>query len=217
MKTRIASTLITGSMLMILAACMNLGTSASSATRFYLLDSKPGPPLSSLPKGELSRLSIGVGPVTIPPYLDRPQIVTRVGVNELRPDDFHQWAEPIKANISRVMGENLALATGVRHTFPHPWKRSAAIDLQIAMDLLRFDADTRGRVTLTAVWRIFHPDDRRLLVERRSSITETSESTDTTHVVEAMSAALADLSREMADALVDVVQGEPGTTNPVGL
>jgi len=49
----------------------------------------------------------GVGPVTLPPYLDRSQIVMSDRANELNLAEFDQWAESLQTNFTRVLGENL--------------------------------------------------------------------------------------------------------------
>src|SRR5215475_4363631 len=56
-----------GLLLLVLAGCAN-----TPPTQFYIL-----PTLASADSAAANRdLTIGVGPVTLPPYLDRPQIVT---------------------------------------------------------------------------------------------------------------------------------------------
>ena len=61
-------------------------------------------------KGGSTRTNIAleVGPVTLPGYLDRPQIVTRKGRDEIEPAEFDLWPEPLKSSVSRTLGENLA-------------------------------------------------------------------------------------------------------------
>jgi len=194
---------IVGMALLIFSACINLGTSKSTATRFYLLESNVEPMMVTESQGRLSNLSLGVGPVTIPPYLDRPQLVTRMSGNELRMDEFRQWAEPLRDTIARVIEENISAQTGAKHIHSMPKPRSAVIDLQVTLDVQQFDADTAGNVTLKSVWRIIKPDGHQRLTERRSTIVQPSRSKDIADVVDAMSTALAALSGEMAQALVD--------------
>ena len=207
MKTSKAILILAGLALISLTACMNLGTSKS--TRFYLLESMgdaEGIPTGSV---ETSQLSIGVGPVTIPSYLDRPQIVTRIDGHELLINDFHHWAEPLKASITRVMAENLALSTGARNVIPHPGHHTVPIDIKTIIDVLRFDADAEGQVTLSAGWRIVDPEGHHQLVEKRSTITSPSNGTDAADVAEAMSSALLALSQEITAALLEVWSREP--------
>lgn len=203
---------VAGMALPLLTACLNLGGSSSTATRFFLLEARPAAALATNSDDGLAEYALGVGPVTIPAYLDRPQIVTRADGNELLVNDFRQWAEPLRSAITRVIREDLALATGARHVYAHPWSRSDAIDFQVTLDVIRFEADTAGAVTLVAVWRILDAAGGRrptLVHEQRSTIIRPLDGTTT---VDAMSTALADLSREMAAALVVISRGEPGAS-----
>ncbi len=211
MKMRMVPLLIIAATCVVFTACLNLGTSTS--TRFFLLESKPGAIESTDPGEDLTDTSLGVGPVTIPSYLDRPHLVSRLSGNELRVDDFHQWAEPLKANISRVIAENLSVLTNARHIHSYPKRRSTVVDYQISVDILRFDADASGSVTLKSVWRIIDPDDKQQLVGKRTTIIQASGSTDTVDVIDAMSIALASLSQEMAQVLVELVGSLPGTSS----
>lgn len=205
MSLRIVRLIVFGMALPLLTACLNLGGSASTATRFFLLESRPAAALATTENDAPAAFAIGVGPVTIPAYLDRPQIVTRTNGNELLVDDFRQWAEPLRFAITRVMREDLTLATAARHVYAHPWNRSAAIDFQVTMEVIQFEADTAGAVSLIAVWRIFDADGRQTtpLHEQRSTIVRPL---DGATGVDAMSTALADLSQEVAAALVEIAR-----------
>ena len=204
MKMRIARLILVGTVLFLFTACLKVGTSTS--TRFYLLESSSDEALQSAFENKMPDVSIGVGPVTLAQYLDRPQLVSRLSGNELRVHEFSQWAEPLKATIARVVEENLSVLTGAKHIHSFPKRRSAVIDYQISLDVRRFDADAAGSVTLQAVWHIAKPEEHQRLMERRSVIVQPSSSTDSTDVVDAMSMALTELSKEITRALVIVAQ-----------
>ena len=195
--------------LVFFGACINLGLSQSTSTRFFLLESKIGASMQTDGSNGFSDISLGIGPVFIPAYLDRPQLVTRLSGHELQVDEFRQWAEPLRATIARVMEENLSVSTGARHIHAIPKRRSTVIDLQVSFEVLQFDADATGRVILKTVWRIIDPDSHQPLLERRSTIVQPSGGTDAALVVDAMSEALAALSREIFQALVEVVGRVP--------
>lgn len=201
MKIRTAMVVAAVTALLILTACMKLGTSTS--TRYYLLESRVNPTMAAGSHGSLSNFTLAIGPVTIAAYLDRPQLVSRLGGNELRLDDFHQWAEPLKDNITRVIQENLSVLTDARQVYSYPKRRSVIIDYQIILDVIRFDADADGRVSLKSSWRIVKPDDSQGVVEKRSVIIQQASSTANEDVVDAMSMALATLCKAVAQALVD--------------
>ncbi|MDH5298187.1 MAG: PqiC family protein, partial [Desulfobulbaceae bacterium] len=67
------------------------------------------------------KLVIGIGPVGLPEYLDRPQIVTRLTPNRLHLAHNHRWAEPLGQNIARVLGENLSPLLGTDRILLPPW------------------------------------------------------------------------------------------------
>ena len=71
----------------------------SSPTRLYTLTAlaREGSPQPAGGQG----LAIGVGPVELPEYVNRPQIVTGDSGNELRRAEFEQWAEPLETNFTR--------------------------------------------------------------------------------------------------------------------
>lgn len=190
-------------------ACMNLGMSRSPDTRFYLLESKSVQTVMPEEKNLLSHFSVGIGPVRIPAYLDRPQIVTRTDRHEIIINDFHHWAEPLGTNLSRVLREELAVSTGALHTYSHPWKQSDAIDYQIRVEVIQFDANEDGKVTLIAFWRVFESGQNRLLLEKRSSITKRAQGTGTAQRVETMSEVLVLLSNEIASEIVDLASPLP--------
>src|SRR4030095_6149431 len=80
-----------GVALLVLSGCFG----STPPTHFYLVPSLTGgdtaPPVSA----DQRDLTLGVGPVTVPPYLDRSQIVTRTSRAKLTLADFDQWAGPL--------------------------------------------------------------------------------------------------------------------------
>ena len=90
-------------LLLALAVCFSACAGKSGSSQFYVLSSLPQPGLSAA-EGPV----IGVFPVSMPDYLDRPQIVTRVSENEIKLDEFSRWAEPLKDSFTRALVQNLS-------------------------------------------------------------------------------------------------------------
>src|SRR5512145_1644163 len=90
-----------------LGAPLLLGGCASQPSRFYLLSAMPDNITASPAMSNQQAPTIGVGPITLPRYVDRPQIVTRTGPYEIKLAEFDRWAEGLDANFSRVLAENL--------------------------------------------------------------------------------------------------------------
>ena len=67
-----------GAALLALAGCAE-----TSPTTFYILSSLP-PAADESPATARNKLSLGVGPVTLPAYLNRPQVVSLASANRLQ-------------------------------------------------------------------------------------------------------------------------------------
>lgn len=176
------------------------GCARSLPDRLYVLN-----PLSATPQAESipndDYLKLAIGPIEIPGYLDRPQIVTRKGGNRIELSESNKWAEPLQENLSRVLSENLGTLLGPDAFVIVPWRGSTSVDYRVSVDVIRFDGALSESVTLAARWSIFNKGGKRLLMRKTSSYTEAVASTDFASLVSAQSAAVASLSREIAREL----------------
>jgi uncharacterized lipoprotein YmbA len=184
-------------LLVFLGGCLG----SSPPSRFYLLS-----PLSSaepLP-GVRSEMAIGIGPVVLPEYLNRTQIVTRTGDHRLQLAEFDRWAEPLTRNFGRVLMMNLStfLSTGL--IAPHPWNRSTPIDYQVVVHVVRFDAGEDGMASLRARWSIVEGAERKFLEVRKSNLREPIDDDGYQATVASMSRLVGALSLEIAEAIRDV-------------
>jgi len=150
---------------------------------------------------QTGELAVGVGPLSLPGYLDRPQIVTRTGPNRLALAEFDKWAEPLKDSLPALIAANLGVLLPSRQVYLYPWPRSAEVDYQITVDVLGYERTPDGRCTLEARWSIV---DRRTHATRETlhrRYTTQVQGADYAAIVAAMNAALTDLSRDLADTL----------------
>lgn len=172
-----------------------LGGNSASPT-FYTLTPVEVP----LPAPAQAGLALGVGPVTLPAYLDRPQLVTRTGQDALNLAEFDRWAEPLKTGVQRVLADNLSALLGTSRVTAFPWGTSQAVRYQVTVDLTRFEGVAGGAVVLGARWRILGSDGAVLLV-KQATITEATGAAGSDALVAAMNRALGALSRDLAAAL----------------
>jgi uncharacterized lipoprotein YmbA len=183
------------------AALLLAGCAETQPTRFYTLSGLLTPPANPAPDAPALGF-IGVGPITLPAYVDRPQIVRRAGASRVVLADFENWIEPLSSMFPRVLVENLSSLLGTDDIWLLPQRRPPRLDLQVEVDVTRFDASTEGEAVLDARWRIYGRDGDQLLATDRSTILERAASEDGVEgVVAAMSRALGELSRELAEAL----------------
>lgn len=193
-------------LMMVLGAFVMLGGCASQPSRFYLLGALPEAETMPLAASGAQTPTIGVGPVSLPRYLDRPQIVTRTGANELKMAEFDRWAEGLDANFARVVAENLSLMFPTARVVVSPWLRATTIDYQVTVDVSHFVSQVGGEGLLIADWLIFRGEGPQVLATGRSRFSAPAAGRDYASMVAALSQTVADLSREIATHLRGVGQ-----------
>jgi uncharacterized protein len=187
----------------LLRSCLLLtavvGCAPNQPTRYYTLSTVSEP--AAAPRSGQG-LVIGLGPLTLPQYLDRPGIVTRAGAHRMRLGDFSQWAEPLEPLLTRIMAEDLYALTGTKDVIPIPQRGDLPLDRVVEVDVARFDADEAGEVRLDARWRIYRGDGEALVASGRSLVAEQGAAApDYDAIVAAMSRAVGQLSGEIAAAI----------------
>ena len=174
---------------------------ASSPSRFYLLTSLDTTSPEMKPPAEERCLSIGIGPIRIPDYIDRQQIVTQRAPNEFTLAEFDQWGEPIKDNLARVLAKNISVLVCTKAITFFPWRGVPPVDYRIQMEVLRFDGSLGGSVSLEAWWRVLSGDGKSMLLAKKSSFTEAVGGKDFKSLVAAESRTVGRLSAEIAEAI----------------
>ena len=185
---------------------MLAGCGSSQPTRFYVLSNLPH--AAQQPIGGSQDIAVGVGPVELPDYLDRPQIVTRTGQNELNLAEFDKWGESLKDNANQVLAENIAVLLPSKKVHTYPWKRATTLDSQLVVKITRFDHTEGGDTVLHARWGILSGDGMKELLSRETRYVERPDGLGYAATVAAMNRALAQFSRDAANAIIGV-SGKP--------
>ena len=173
------------------------GCGTSPKPDFYHLEQSVSTQLTGLERG----VAIGIGPVNMAPYLDRPQIVTRAGNHKLELSEFNRWSEPLKSSVSRVIAVKLSNLLETNRVFLLPRReKSIPLDYQVTIDIARFDGELGGDANLTARWTIYDKSEKAILT-KVSIITEASGGEGFEHLVAAENRALQMLSSEIAEAI----------------
>ncbi len=179
---------------LLLAGCF--GQSPSS--RFYALTPAD---VASEQGGGAENPAIGIGPIHLADYLDQPRIVTRKDDHQLVRAEYDQWAGAFKDNVTSVLAENIGHMLPTRKVYLYPWRRSLAVDYQVVVDIVRYDGTLGRDAWLVTRWSVFDGGDKSLLAADRSSIREPVDGGGYAALVAAQSRALAQLSREIAEAI----------------
>lgn len=182
----------------IAALCVFVGFAAGCGStppsRFYTLSAAGGV------AGTSSNVSVAVGPVSVPPIVDRPQIVVSMGSNQVRLEEFDRWASPLQNNIARVIAENLTALLGTKRVTLFPQSTSADAEYRAIIDVLRFDSMPGEAVALEAVWIVRRTKDGKAETGR-TTVRETVQANGYEALAAGHSRALARLSDDIANAV----------------
>ncbi len=184
---------------------------SSQSSRFYTLTTpkEQGGPSPA----RLDRL-VAVGPVNIPDYLDRNQIVTRSGGNEIFLAEFDRWGGPLDGEITRALVSCLSDQLKSRHVAVIPWRSApgseTSVMFRIPVNVLRFDGTPGGKVVLDATWGVFVKGERleTPVFATESIITEDVNGRGYDALVAAMGNAVERLAKEMADSIIKISAGK---------
>ena len=173
------------------------GCGSTRPSNFYQLDEPAATRLSGLERG----IAIGIGPVTLEPYLDRPQIVIRGAGHKLELSEFNRWAEPLVDSISRVIIVNLSNMLESTRVFKVPRRnKTIPLEFRIEIDIARFDGTLGGDVLLVARWTVYGREESALLT-KVSIISESSGGEGFDNLIAAQNRTLQKLSQEIVDAI----------------
>jgi uncharacterized protein len=145
-------------------------------------------------------LTIGLGPISIPRYLARPEIVTRLSDTEVSVSDTDRWGEPLDASATRVLGQDLSSDLPNSQIVSFPWSRKTKIDYRVSVDFQRLEKTADGKAEVQATWKVRTGVDNRL-VQTGTTTAIGSAGNDQSSASASLSQGIAQVSREIAQAI----------------
>ena len=183
---------------LLLMACIG---GVSTPTKFYSLNKnyKLNNTNSTL---LLSRpISVGVGPISLPDSLNRPQIVTYSGGNQLVVAEFHHWAGDLKNNVTNVLKGHLMQGLRSNKVFSYPWPRNENPEFIVRIDIMDFSGSLGGKVKFNGTWTLNHNENNSASEVYAFSFTKKLNDNSYTTLVESMSAQIELLSVQIVEYL----------------
>lgn len=190
--------------LFVMTSLLLVACGSSPPVRYYALTSSS----AHAPQDVEDAAILGLGPLELPEYLNRTQIVTRGIGAELRVDEFSRWAEPLNLSLHRIVAANVdaLLDNVVVVSFPYDAAIQTAVDYRLLGEVDRFDADRSGRVVLDVQWVISQVGSDLAAPPRRSHYqAQSADASDPASVAEAMNETLLLFSQDIADELASVL------------
>ncbi|MCF8003851.1 MAG: PqiC family protein [Chromatiaceae bacterium] len=156
---------ITIRLLMLLCLGLLGACATSPPSRFYVLT-----PLSEADSRNSDirggNLSIGIGPVVFPQFLDRPQLVVRDGYNRLDLEEFNRWGGTLQDDFLRVWGQNLGHLLDTSRILIFPSESRAPLDFRITAEVVNFEGRQGGEAVLNVRWAVMDPRLEQTLASR---------------------------------------------------
>ena len=171
---------------------------SSPTSRFYTLTPLQNAEIPAAAEVAELRGIVAVGPVEIADYLDRPQIVRREGATSVTLLEGDRWAGSLQSDLARVLIDNLGVLLGPKGYVVLPWEVTARAGGRAQISVMRFEGTGQNTVVLDAFWTLHGKERGEILTASREVIVEPAGGNGAEGIVEAMSRALAELSRRIA-------------------
>ena len=185
------STRVNGLLLGILLVALG-GCASTPQSAFYTLSAGQLPAIAERPD-----LALAVGPIALPRYLERPQIVSRGAGNRLRVDEFNRWGGSLDQEISRVLIARLGRGLQTERVFGYPSRVAADVDYRLALDIRRFDGALGGEVTLDVAWSLIADRTAEVIDTRHAAFTSSAGAGGYDAYIDAMNALVTQLAEEL--------------------
>ena len=185
-----------------LALCAFLAAACatpSAALRYYLLTPIDA---GAVTDDRLGDRTVMVGPLQLPGYLDRPQLMVRLPDGELALRELDRWAEPLDAVLVSTLADSLVRLTGSERIVTFPTAGRVAADQRVTGRVIRFEADAAGLAVLRVQWSIRDDSGRPLRPVRIGEYRAQAAGDESAALVAALSEVLGQFAAELAADLV---------------
>lgn len=178
-----------------------VGCAGSPSAQFYLLNAMPGMQAPVCRVSEQQTIAIGIGPVVLADYLNRPQIITRPESNQIRAAEFHRWAGSLERDFRRVLVDNLGLMLAPEQIVVYPFNSAERCHFRVAVDVVRFDGLLSQQANLEARWTLINQQSGKTITSCKVSFSAPVAGERYQDLVMAMSRTISRLSTHIAKAV----------------
>ncbi len=191
----------------LLLACLAGCFGTSSPVRYVILT----PTSQVLPSGiqyeaaeQVQRKIIGVGPIELPKYLDRDNVVYHTGPTQVAISEFDSWAEPLIDGTQRVLIQNIGNSMDRANFLVVPRQSSQSQDFYVPLFVERFDCDTQRDCFLRLRWSFIRNDEHAVINPILVEFKTRSSSSSANDQAVALSTLLSDAAKVIATALTEL-------------
>lgn len=189
-KPSIPRAFLLGGAALLLAAC-------GASDKYYQLGSDGPAPVRA------TGISLGIGPVALPGYVDRAELVFQDGASQFQVPPSARWSGTLQENILRTLHDDLGRRLNSGNLVTYPFPPSVTLRYQVAIDVRQFHSISGGNAILECSWRIVDASGTRTISRHNGSYQEAVNGNGYDPVVTAESRLLA----QLADGIVASLPG----------
>ncbi len=177
------------------------GCGTTPSSQLYLLSANATTATTEIAE---YNIHIGLGPIELPAYLKRKQIVIMTSDNSLHASEYHRWAEPLEMNFARVVAQNLSIALPNADISKFPRLNNNQLDVQARIQVLRFDTDSSNVARLSVRWELIDKNNEMLHPTQSREFVNQASSKEYEALVQALSECVSDFSNELAETIKQI-------------
>lgn len=164
---------------------------------FYLLTAEGTPSSTRAFNGK----AVGLGPVTLPDYIDRVELVFQSDTNRFQVPPDQRWAGDLRENISDVLTVNLGRRLKSSDVSGYPWQSGFEPRYSVPIRIRQFHAVSAGDAILDVRWEIREGANGKIISRGSKLFTEGLSEEGYDGIVAAESRLLGQLADAIAEAL----------------
>ena len=102
---------------------------------------------------------MGLGPVALPAYIDRAQLVYQSGTNEFQVPSKASWAGPLGENVTQVLADDLGQHLHSGNVLRYPWAPNSKLRYQVVVNVEQFHSISGQEAILDVSWLVEEPGE----------------------------------------------------------
>lgn len=136
--------------MLFLTLSFTLAACSSPKNTYYTLSATTLPDVRAM----THKTRVMVGPVTLPPSVDKPQLVVKNSTNQVSIYEYQRWGGSLKADIERVVAANLMHDLSTPNVWSYSQTTYSKFDYQVFMDVQSLDSKLGDAVVVDVLWTV---------------------------------------------------------------
>lgn len=194
-RIKVCERLVAVCFAMAVSGCLSIPTSPTP--RLYALSAINENRVSkkiNIPSGPI----IGIGPVNIPEYQNRPQIVTINKEKMLKFDEFDRWGESLDVGVARLIREDLTVMLPGAKLTMYPWTPAIPVKYQVVAEIVQLDSELDKNMFFAVQWMVIDVQNAKTVMIKRFEFRQPIIPQNYSGVAKTLSKACASLSSQIS-------------------